>query len=479
MTGFANGSDNGTSMKFTTSAMQRLAGRARLHRVRWAVLCAALTGAGIAGACANVTEPPGGPPDVNPPVVIKLSPDSGSIIPKPKSVVVQFDEVISETPKGQQNLAALVFISPRSGAAEVDWNRTSISIRPSRGWKPNTVYSVTINPGILDLRSNSIDTAIRTVFSTGGEIPKTRISGAAFDWTIGKPAPHALIEALVVDSTKKDTTFYQTLADSSGRYELRYLPPGPYLVRAVLDRNSNRGLEPLEPWDTLRLTVTAEATADLYTFVHDTVGIRISDLAVTDSGRTLKITFDKPIAPNQYWTPDRIKVQKADSSSIAVVRVVSPAQRATEDSARAKAVADSVARANIDTTAAGRARADTIARRRIADSVANAERAAREARRLAILRGERAGPRDTTPPPKFQRPLVYTELFVTLAEPLPANARLRVTVSGAVGLSGVVRAPTRELTTPKAPAKPDTTAAKRAPVPPVRRDTMDMPARRE
>jgi hypothetical protein len=158
--------------------------------------------------------------------------------------------------------------------------------------------------------------------------------------------------------------------------------------------------------------------------------------------------------------------------------VFTPTEKASADSVRAKAVADSVARANNDTTTAGRARADTIARRRAADSVANAERAAREARRLALLRGERPAPRDTTPPPKFQRPFVFTELFVTLAEPLPANSRLRVTVTGARGLSGVVRAPSRELTTPKAaPARPD--SSRTAPIPPARRDTMNTPARRE
>lgn len=453
--------------------------RALEERARLVLLAVAFAGAGIAGACANVTEPPGGPPDVNAPVVLKVTPDSTAIVAKPKSVVVQFDEVISETPRGVQDLASLVFISPKSGNPEVDWNRTSISIRPSRGWRPNTVYSVMIKPGILDLRGNGIDTTIHTVFSTGGEIPRTRIAGAAFDWALGKPAPNALVEALVVDSTKKDTTFYQTLADSSGRFELRYLPPGPYLLRAVLDRNSNRGLEPLEPWDTLRVTVTAEATADLYTFVHDTVGIRISDLAISDSGKTLKITFDKPMAPGQFWTPDRIRIQKPDSSTLTVVKVTTPPQRAAEDSARTKALNDSIARANLDTTAAGRARADTIARRRVADSIANAERAAREARRLAAARGGRVAPVDTTPPPKFQRPLVYSDLFVTLAEPLPANTRLRVTVNGATSLSGVVRAASRELTTPKAPAKPDSAAARPPGAPPARRDTMDLPARRE
>ena len=264
---------------------------------------------------------------------------------------------------------------------------------------------------------------------------------------------------------------------SSGRFELRYLPIGPYLLRAVLDRNSNRGLEPLEPWDTVRVTVTEDVVADLYAFVHDTVGLRISDIAVSDSGRTIKLSFDKPFAPGQLWTPDRVRIVKPDSSVVPVVRVITPPERAAADSLRAKAIADSTMRANLDTTTAGRARADSLARRRATDSIANAERAAREARRLALLRGERPpAPRDTTPPPKFQRPLLYNELFVTLAQPLPDNTRLRVEVTGARGLSGVARNATREFTTPKAPVKPDS-------VPPVRRDTTTSsatsPARRQ
>jgi hypothetical protein len=435
-------------------------------RLRLAVLGAACVAAGIAAACANPSDPPGGPPDANAPVVMRITPDSGAVVGRPTSVTIQFDEVISETPRGAQDLASLVFISPKSGVPEVDWNRSSISIKPSRGWKANTVYSITVNPGILDLQQNALDSTIRTVFSTGGDIPNTRLSGAAFDWTLGKPAPRALIEALAIDSARKDTTFYQALADSSGRFELRYLPAGPYLLRAVLDRNSNRGLEPLEPWDTVRVTVTQSVVADLYAFVHDTVGLRISDIAVSDSGRTLKLTFDKPFAPGQLWTPDRVRVVKPDSSVLAVARVTTPTERATADSLRAKAVADSTMRANLDTTTAGRARADSAARRRATDSTANAERAAREARRLALLRGERPVVRDTTPPPKFQRPLLYNELFVTLAQPLPDNTRLRVEVTGARGLSGIARNATREFTTPKAPP-----VVKKDSVPPVRRDT--------
>lgn len=427
-----------------------------MSRTRWWSMWLIAAAVAAGGACANVSEPPGGPPDVQSPVILRISPESGTVVPRPREVVLQFDEVVAETPRGAQDLASLVFISPMSGAPEVDWSRSRISIKPSKGWRANTVYSVEISPGITDLRNNSIDSTIRIVFSTGGEIPNTRLSGAAFEWAAAKGAPRALIEALVIDTVKNDTTAYQTLADSSGRYVLRYLAPGPYLLRAVLDRNGNRALDPLESWDTVRVTVTQNVTSDLYAFVHDTTAVRITDFTVLDSGRTLRIKFDKPYAPGQFWPNDKVLIYRPDSSLIAVSKVATPDIRARDDSLRSRARADSIQRASADTSAAARARADTVARRRAADSVANAARALREQQRLAAARGGRPVVVDTTPPPKFERPIVYNELFVTLAQPLPDSTRLRITVTAVRTLSGNARTTSREFFTPRI-SPPDTT----------------------
>ena len=422
--------------------------------VRWVTLGLTAAAVAVAGACANVSEPPGGPPDVQAPVILRITPDSSAVTARLKEVVVQFDEVISETPRTAQNLASLVFISPKSGVPEVDWGRDRISIKPSKGWRANTVYSVEVSPGITDLRNNGIDSTIRIVFSTGGAIPNTRLSGAAFDWVAGAGAPRALVEALVIDSAKTDTVAYQTRSDSSGRYDLRYMPPGPYLVRTVLDRNGNRALDPLEPWDTVRVTITQNTTADLYAFVRDTASVRITAFTTLDSGRTVKLTFDKPYAPGQFWPNEKVRIARADSSLLTVTKVVTPDIRVRDDSLLAAARADSIRRATTDTSALARARADTVARRRAADSIANAERALREERRVAALRGGRPVVRDTTPPPRFQRPNLYSELFVSLAQPVPDSTRLRVTVTAVRTLSGLARTTSREWVTPRPAPKP-------------------------
>jgi hypothetical protein len=448
-------------------------------------------------ACANQALPPGGPPDVDSPVIVKVTPEHEAIISRPRDVELRFDEVISESPRGgARDLRELVFISPRSGQPRVSWGRTRLTIRPSKGWKPNTVYSIQIKPGIQDLRNNGIDTTIRLVFSTGGPIPRTQVTGVAFDWPAGKGLSGAVIEAIAPDST-----IYQAVADSAGRYELRYLPPGPYLMRAFGDRNSSGELDPLELWDTVRVTLTERASAEFHAFGHDTVGLRIAGVEVLDSNRVLKVTFDKPFSPTQAFPLDSVRLFRPDSSRLFVRQVQTSAEKLLADSLAKKAATDSIARAaaakgpKIDSTPAMRARADSIQRVRRQDSLANAAATARRARleaeRAARARGVRYVPPDTTPPPKMSRPPVYTSIFVTLDSTLRWQTAYRLEVRGVRSLSEVQKAPSRGFTTARQPkvdstarrdtvarrdtTRRDTTRRDSAAVAPVRRDTLGAP----
>jgi hypothetical protein len=246
-------------------------------------------------------------------------------------------------------------------------------------------------------------------------------------------------------------------------------------LRAYDDRNSNRSLDPLEIWDTTSVTLTQAASAELYAFGHDTVGLRIADVALVDSGGGVKVTFDKPYPPTQLFDPGSIVVKRADSSVVRVRVIRTPAQRALADSLLASAKRDSIARvaARKDSTPELRARSDSLARVRRADSVAAAdrtERTAREARRVAAARrGRVLAPIDTTPPPKMRRPPVFDEVFVLFDTLLPPQTQFRVEVQKIRSLSGTVRSPSRTFSTPKAP-KVDSAAVRRDSAA-VRRDT--------
>ena len=275
---------------------------------------------GIIANCASPGVPPGGPVDTDAPRLVDVAPDSGATSTTPKEAVFRFDEVVSERPSGAATLQALFLVSPRSGTPEVDWHRREVTVRPSRGWRPNTAYTITMLPGMSDLRGNVRNTGAVVVFSTGAEIPQSRIAGTVFNWLTGNPAPRAFIEARPVTDT---TIAYVAATDSTGSFLVPFVAPGSYRVRAILDDNNNRGLDPREGWDTATVALTDTTRLELYAFSHDSVGARLANVALRDSV-TLELLFDHAINVSQQFDQSSINIRRADSVDIPIVSVSKP-----------------------------------------------------------------------------------------------------------------------------------------------------------
>ena len=175
-------------------------------------------------------------------------------------------------------------------------------------------------PGISDLRGNVRNTGAVVVFSTGAEIPQSRIAGTVFNWLSGNPAPRAFVEARPVTDT---TIAYVAATDSAGSFLVPFVTPGNYRVRAILDENNNRGLDPREAWDTVTVALTEEARLELYTFPHDSVGARLANVALRDS-TTLELLFDHAINVSQQFDQSTINIRRADSVDIPVISVTKP-----------------------------------------------------------------------------------------------------------------------------------------------------------
>lgn len=388
-----------------------------------------------ATSCASPGAPPGGPLDKAAPVIVKVTPDSGALNVKERGVTVRFNEVIGERTRGGE-LGTVVVLSPSDGVAHVRWHRDAITVRPRKGFRANTAYSLTIMPGLGDLSGNATTRARTFVFSTGASIPGGVVRGAVFDWTTLRPAGGALIDA----RSGPDTTFrWIARTDSSGRYTIPFLPAGSYTIRAILDANANGRLEPRESWDSATVTVADSLRLDLYGFVHDTLGARIVGADVRDSV-TLRLSFDRPLALEPALTVDQVGLRRADSSW---VRIRAVARAATYDSltrTRDAAAKDTALRA--DTSAAGRAaraRTDSLRVIAVRDSI---ERARVEARRVA---------RDTTTllaPPVPARAMITADYVAVLDEPLPPGT-YRISVRDAVSASRVTRSSERTFTRAK------------------------------
>jgi len=425
---------------------------------------AAATGALIFVGCANPSPPPGGPPDPLPPVVLSVSPDSGSVDERPREVEFRFDEVVEERPSGAPTLAGLVVVSPYQGEPDVRWHRNRISVRIPGGWRDSTVYVVRLNPGITDLRRNILDSTVTTVFSTGGAIPDTHLRGAIFDWEAGRAAPLSLVEALVLRGD--DTTRYVTRSDSAGRFDLGFVPSGPLVMRGVLDENRNFTVDRREAWDTTSVELADSARVELYTFVHDTVGPAASEVAVSDSV-TIQVALTRPLALDQPIDTTIASLFTSDSTPVAIASVMS------------LAMSDSLAAALRDSIR----RVDSI---RVADSTAAARAAAGDTGAIYVPPVVEPEPpqldsaaRDSIvadsirrTPPEPSRPTPVGTIVIRAAAPLAPQTRFRVQLNEVRGLDGPPRTSDRSFetperdTTPPAPVVPDSATPDSAPPPP-------------
>ena len=390
--------------------------------------------------------PPGGPVDIAAPQLLAITPDSGSVNVKPKELLFRFDEVVSERPGSATNLADLFLISPRDGAPKASWHREAIGIKPARGWRPNTPYTVIMMKGIADLRGNVRNTGASTFFSTGPTIPRTRIAGNVFDWVSGSPAADALIESLVPPDTLHP---YVALADSNGAFVIEHVPPGAYRVRAYLDRNKNLAVDPSEPWDSLSISLTDSIRTNLVIFTHDTVAPRIRDVTIVDS-LTLRVAFDKPVDPTQTLTAANFAVIAPDSSSVPIESAGAPPKDTAAGPSPA-AGANPPAGAN---PAAGAPRTGA------ANVAAAANRAA------GVSPSARAPvPRDTVPRPVMPRPVPISEAVIKLQRLLTPKLVYRVRAIAIRGLLGKTGDSERSYTAP-APAPPLAPAQKPGPITP-------------
>ena len=392
------------------------------HSVMRRLITAAALFALSACASGYGSGPPGGPVDRIPPKILSIVPDTNATNVTQRELTIHFDKVINERPAANQatTLADLVFISPRKGKPDVDWHRHDLVIHQPHGWLPNTAYTVTILPGIADLRNNVRREMTTIMFSTGPTIPKTSISGTIFDAIRGNVEPGALIEAVAHGDT---SLVYVTAADSSGRFTLRGLAPGTYLVRGYVDQNNNRGLDRIEAFDSTTVQLKDSSRTEFLTFVHDSTGPRLGTVDATDSV-TIRATFDTPLALNQRLDSTTFALIAPDSSRIPLKSIVG----IREDTIGQ--VHDTTPK-QVDTlTLPPDSSADTLPKR------------------LPVVL------------PKPTRPLFIHAVIVTATAPLRPKTEYHLRAINIYGANGVLATSDHAFTTPPPPAPKDTTKTK-------------------
>jgi hypothetical protein len=405
--------------------------------------------------CAQAGMPPGGPPDTAPPRLVRVSPDTNAINVRGAAISFEFDEVVSERPRGVPELARLFIVSPSTGPSGVSWRRTRVEVRPRGGLRPNTTYTVRMLPGMVDLDNNMDSTGLTLVFSTGPTLAGGRITGRVFDWVAARPAPRAIVEALALP----DSARFGAEADSSGAFVITHMPPGRFLLRALVDANRNGVVDGRELFDTITVTLVDSLRRDMLAAVRDSIGTGIAAADLRDS-LTLRISLDRPLDTLFVPAPRVFSIKDADSSVVPFDTVLTQADvdRAAVDSIRAKAVQDSVRRAFV----ADSTRAADSARAAAAPVPATPPPRPTGRRPGATTRTPPAAPPDTSnrivPRPSARLPV--TVLYVKFRQPLKPVTSYRVTADSLRSITGATRTSSRVFTTPRPAARPDTSKAR-------------------
>jgi hypothetical protein len=292
--------------------------------------------AGLVAACAHVEAPPGGPVPESPLAVVAVRPDTPAIVPGWRGpAVIAFDRPLSE--RGVQEAVSL---SPAPDGFTVDHRGSEIRVQPRRGWAPGTIYHVEVVPGVQDRFNNRLEAPVRLVFSTGPEIPDTRVSGRLTDRVRGEPAVGARLDAVRLP----DSLTYTTLTDSAGRFEITRLPEGEYLLLGYRDANRNRRVDAFEPRDSARVDVAvgSPAQAELALLLPDTTAPAVGSARM--AGLWVEVRFDDHLDPDQPLSPEQVTIAGPDGAAVPIarLRIGGPSPADTTPAAVADTLADTV-----------------------------------------------------------------------------------------------------------------------------------------
>ena len=253
----------------------------------------------LATACARNEPPTGGPEDRFPPFVIETLPDTFSTIePGTREVWFRFSERISERPTtGRLNDA--VVVSPSTGDVRVKHSRDAITVQMKEGFASGLVYRITLLPVIKDMFQNALPDPFDLVLSTGGVIVPNVVAGMVEDRVTGEATPGARVEARFPNGG--DTIAHWNFSDTGGVFSLRYVPEGPFEVRAWQDLNRDGEVGESEPRTSFlpgELVEAPDTTLAILTLIQpDSTPPRVAKATVDDSV-TLKIEIDDHIEPD-------------------------------------------------------------------------------------------------------------------------------------------------------------------------------------
>lgn len=192
----------------------------------------------IAGACANIVAPTGGPIDEDPPVVLRSTPPNYSTHYKGQDVRIFFDEFV-ELKNLRQNL---LVSPPLAKDPEVRVRGRSIIMSVEDTLAPNTTYNFFFGESIVDITEGNPIPNFQFVVSTGSYVDSLSVAGSVVNALTLEPEEGIFVMMYddVFDSVPMlERPVYLSKTDKDGNFFISNMRDGEYLMFALKDMNSN------------------------------------------------------------------------------------------------------------------------------------------------------------------------------------------------------------------------------------------------
>jgi uncharacterized protein (DUF2141 family) len=193
----------------------------------------------LLAACAQVRELQGGEKDTVPPVLLAAEPPNGTTHFDEDRITLSFSERV----KLDRVRDCLLISPPLDKAPEVtvsSGEEVVIALRAPLA--PNTTYTFNLGEAVTDITEGNPAAGLTYVVSTGDVLDSAEAHGTVINAFTDEPEADVLVILHSDTDTAGFTTGrpgYFTRTDKQGRFHLRNLREGGYLLHALQDQNAN------------------------------------------------------------------------------------------------------------------------------------------------------------------------------------------------------------------------------------------------